>query len=393
MSWSGSAIHGLVSARSLLAILLQPTLKFVGHIANRNPKSSCRYDCLCRSALDKLTPHDMILSAETVPPMKTATRFPIQRIALLDQEIRAGRYPNATTLSRLLEVAPRTIQRDIEFARDRMGIPIVFDPNHNGYTYSDLTFVLPSISLTEGELLAIFVAERAIRDHRATPFGRDLKRGFEKIQYFLSDRVTVSLAQLSESFSFHTTAATTCKPSVFAGLSKAIDRKLAVDILYKSMAAKAASPRRVDPYHLACVDGQWYLAAFCHLRRDVRLFVPSRIEELRETDCTFQIPSDFDIHTYLGKSLSVFRGDHDECYHVKLRLRGVAARSVSERVWHESQTLDWTPEGDLIFGLTLSHLREAEQFALRWGDLAEVLAPEELRTRVAETLRTASAQY
>ena len=247
--------------------------------------------------------------------------------------------------------------------------------------------------MTEGELLAIFVAERAIQEYRATPFGRDLKRAFDKIQFFLNDRVTVHLAQLGEAFSFHTTAAAICEPRIFAGLTKAIDRKISVNIHYRSMTAKEAAPRTIDPYHLACVDGQWYLAAYCHIRGEVRLFVPSRIEELCETDCYFKIAANFDIDAYLGKSLSVFRGNPQESYNVRILLRGVAARSVSERVWHESQTLDWAPDGNLILGLTLSHLREAEQFALRWGDLAEVLAPEELRARVAATLRRASVQY
>ena len=35
--------------------------------------------------------------------------------------------------------------------------------------------------------------------------------------------------------------------------------------------------RVVDPYHLTSAAGDWYLAAYCHLREEVRLFVPGRI--------------------------------------------------------------------------------------------------------------------
>jgi predicted DNA-binding transcriptional regulator YafY len=91
--------------------------------------------------------------------MHTATRFPLERVAALDGAIRAGKYPNAGSLSRELDVCRRTVQRDIEFLRDRLGVPLVFDARRNGYTYSDPDYRLPFLMLTQGELIALFLVE------------------------------------------------------------------------------------------------------------------------------------------------------------------------------------------------------------------------------------------
>jgi predicted DNA-binding transcriptional regulator YafY len=80
--------------------------------------------------------------------MKVAVRFSLQRIAALDRAIRAGEYPNARTISRELEVGHRTVQRDVEFLRDRLGAPLVFDRRHNGYYYAEPDYRLPLMTLT-----------------------------------------------------------------------------------------------------------------------------------------------------------------------------------------------------------------------------------------------------
>src|SRR3954452_22089047 len=123
--------------------------------------------------------------------MRTATRFPLERLSALDRAIRASEYPNASTLARTLEVCPRTIQRDIEFLRDRMGAPLIFDSRRNGYTYSNPGYQLPLLNLTEGELIALFLAERVLHQYRGTPYGPDLARAFAKLTAGLGDAVTV----------------------------------------------------------------------------------------------------------------------------------------------------------------------------------------------------------
>jgi predicted DNA-binding transcriptional regulator YafY len=113
--------------------------------------------------------------------LRTSTRFPLERIAAFDRAVRAGEYPNAGTVAKRLEVSRRTLQRDIEFLRDRLGAPLIFDPRRQGYAYSDPSFRLPEVPMTEGELLALALAERVLRQYRGTPYAPDLARAFGKV--------------------------------------------------------------------------------------------------------------------------------------------------------------------------------------------------------------------
>lgn len=325
--------------------------------------------------------------------MRAATRFPFQRIIEFDRAIRAGEYPNATTFARSQEVCSRTIQRDIEFFCERLGAPLVFDRKRNGYTYKDPNYRLPAILLTEGELVALFVAERVLRQYCGTPFGADLERAFLKIQVGLNDRISLDLGRLSESYSFHNPPALPFEESLFRDLAAAIDRRCRIVIDYWTASRQEETRRAVDPYHLASIQSEWYLIGHCHFRNAIRSFAPSRIRRWEMTDSTFEIPADFRIEEYLRDSFGAILGAPGELHQVVIRFQGLAVRYVSERTWHRSQTIETNDNGDLVVSLRVSHLREVERWVLSWGADAEVLEPPELRDRVAAIARETAAQY
>jgi predicted DNA-binding transcriptional regulator YafY len=325
--------------------------------------------------------------------VRTATRFPLERIAAFDRAVRAGEFPNAGTIARKFEVCRRTLQRDIEFLRDRLGAPLVFDEKRQGYAYSDPSFRLPTVPMSEGELLALALAERVLRQFRGTPYAPDLARAFRKITDGLTDRVTVDLGELADTYSFRTTGPEEFDPETFGALAAAVRDRRRIVLRYWTASREEETSRAVDPYHLACVDGHWYLIAFCHFRDGVRMFAPSRIRSLESTDATFEIPGDFRVDEYLDRSFCVLRGASDEVYRIRLRFTGEAAKYVRGRTWHRSQTMEDLADGGLILGLEVSHLREIERWVLSWGPACTVIEPEELRDRVAKSLGEAVALY
>ena len=54
-------------------------------------------------------------------------RPPLVRMLKIHQALQAGGYPNCRRLAEELEVAGKTIQRDIDFMRDQLGLPIEYD--------------------------------------------------------------------------------------------------------------------------------------------------------------------------------------------------------------------------------------------------------------------------
>ena len=86
---------------------------------------------------------------------------------------------------------------------------------------------------------------------------------------------------------------------VFRRLTRAVREGRQLELLYWTASRDQTCTRVVDPYHLATINGTWYLVAYCHLREEVLLFVPARIRRLHETGVKVQRPADFRIAEYL----------------------------------------------------------------------------------------------
>ena len=95
----------------------------------------------------------------------------------IHQAIQSGKYPNATTLAQELEVCTKSIQRDLEFMRDRLGLPLEYDGQRWGYYYTEAVRSFPTLQITEGELFALLVAEKALQQYRGTSFEKPLLSG------------------------------------------------------------------------------------------------------------------------------------------------------------------------------------------------------------------------
>ena len=69
-------------------------------------------------------------------PRSGTTRRPLQRIYVIHEAVKGGSFPNCRTLAERLEVTDKTIQRDITFMREELQLPLEYDEQLHGYTYS-----------------------------------------------------------------------------------------------------------------------------------------------------------------------------------------------------------------------------------------------------------------
>lgn len=317
----------------------------------------------------------------------------LERVYKIDRRIRDGQCPTTQQLADGFEVSPRTIQRDLTYLRDRMGAPLEYDAERRGFYYTDPSYLLPAVALTEGELLALFVSERAMRQYEDTPYGAQVRTAFDKLCRFLPEQISIDGAQLQEIYSFQTTAASVHDLDTFTALAQATLAGYQLRVEYHTMSRDAVNQRVVDPYHLGNINGNWYLFAFCHMRNEVRVFSPARIRSAEVTTERFRRPADFSIGDYLKDAFSIIKGGAETgLQKVRLRFVTSVARYVRERVWHPSQTLSEGERGDLVLEMRLEALDEIKRWVLSWGAGVTVLDPPQLREWVAaETLAMMNA--
>ncbi|MGZ8899719.1 MAG: helix-turn-helix transcriptional regulator [Limisphaerales bacterium] len=312
-------------------------------------------------------------------------RPPLGRMMHIHTAIHAGKFPNATTLARDLEVSVRSISRDIEFMRDRMSLPISYDEVRHGFFYSEEVAGFPSLTISEGELFALAVAEKALQQYRGTSFERPLISALKKVSESLPDAISLHLDDWNDSISFKTSAEAILDLSTFDKLAQATSRREQLELDYRKPGEKRPEKRMVDPYHLANVNGEWFLFAYDHMRKAIRTFVPARIVRIRSTGQKFEKNPKFSIRAELGNSFGVYSGTAKHL--VVLRFHERVADYIREKKWHPSQTLRVLRGGELELRMTLSSLVEVGRWVLQWGGAARVLAPKPLVEQVERAAR------
>ena len=320
-----------------------------------------------------------------------SSRPPIERMLRIHEELRRGAFTNCSKLARALEVSRKTIVRDVAFMRDRLELPIEFDARINAYRYTHPVSAFPTVQVSEGELLALLVARKALEQYRGTPFHRQLEVSFEKLTGGLKDRISFSPADELQSVSFKNVGLGKADLAVFNALSGATLRQQEIEFDYRKPGEKKSERRRVHPYHLAHRENLWYLVGFDSERRALRTFAVPRLTNPHVLTTTFVRPPDFSPEKFFANALGVLGGDRD--YRFVIRFSAGVADRVREREWHESQELRDLPDGRLELSLRLGALPEVERWVLTWGADAEVVHPKELRHRLRATAATLLERY
>jgi predicted DNA-binding transcriptional regulator YafY len=335
-----------------------------------------------------------LLALRTVPRSKLtrlpATRMPIARMKFIYEAIRTERRPNCSLLAKKLEVSAKTVQRDIDYMRYQLNLPIEYDQDGHGFFFSESVAQFPSVHITESELVALLVARKAIEQYANTPFAAPLAVAFQKLTAGLDQRICFNWQDFDHTLAFKPINLLKNDLSVFETLVNAIQETQEIEFKYLKLEAKSRVLRRVQPLSLVCVEGQWYLRAIDRVRRDMRTFYLSRIRGAKKLSITFTRPAAVDPNEFLRDSLGIYTGT--EPTDIVLRFRDWAATVVNERAWHPSQKSRKDRDGATEVKMRVSVTPELERWLWSWGEAVEVVAPLTLRSKLRESHQRAAAR-
>jgi len=326
----------------------------------------------------------------TRKPPEGLTRPPMERMWRIHQMLSKDTWPNCTGLSRELEVSPKTVMRDLEFMRDRLGLPLEYDAVRHGYYYTAPVRDFPTMKVSQGEVAALLLAQKSVEQFRGTQFEKPLTGAFRKLSQSLGGEMEVTWHELEQAMSVRRSGVGLADMQIFHSLAQAVTNREEVELSYHKLAGEKSEKRIVHPYHLGCIEDQWYLFAHDAGRGAIRTFALPRIGSVERTGAKFRRPNDFSVGKMLEGSFAVFEGGNAK--KVKILFQGVATRLVAERSWHESQRIarrGTRTELSMQVGLS----PDLVQWILGWGADAEVLSPPELRERVARAAAAAAGVY
>jgi predicted DNA-binding transcriptional regulator YafY len=332
-------------------------------------------------------------SAKRTPAIsrQIGTHPQLRRLMWALSRLRSGQPLKATDLAREFEVNVRTAYRDVDFLRDEWRVPLEYDRDKGTYVLTEPLAALPAITISEGEVVALYFAEKVLAQYRGTPFEADLQSAFRKIQESLSEEVQVSPSNLDEFLSFDPGPLHTPEAAVFRDVLAAQRLRRKLLVRYKSLSSNRLRQRRIHPYHVFNHRGDWYLAAWDELRRQVRIFALHRVKRATLTTERYDIPRTFNFRDYMADAFGIQKGE--KTVPVAIRFAPRQARWIRERRWHPSARLQERLDGGLVLHLRIAETSEIRRFVLQFGHEAEVLRPKSLRKEVAADLAATLAAY
>lgn len=156
-----------------------------------------------------------------------------------------------------------------------------------------------------------------------------------------------------------------------------------LEIDYYSFGRDTATTRRIDPYAVVTLRGNWYLAAYCHSASDDRLFRVDRIQAVRETG------EQFDARAHGEVPADVFQPSAQDT-RVTLSLPG-SASWVAES--YPVESVKTQRGGRLRVVLAVSTRAFLERLLLLVGPEATVISPRGWKTAGAEAASRVLALY
>ncbi|MFA4949315.1 helix-turn-helix transcriptional regulator [Brevundimonas sp.] len=120
----------------------------------------------------------------------------------------------------------------------------------------------------------------------------------------------------------------------------------------------------------------------------IKTFRLDRMSAVKAEPGTATPPADFDLQVFAGQSFGIYQ-DAIEDVVLKITPEGAAEARVWR--WHPTQSLEDQPDGGVIVRFRASGMRELAWHLFSWGQQVRILAPERLKTVMADELAAAQA--
>lgn len=321
-----------------------------------------------------------------------------ERLYRIEALIRARGCVSFQVLLDELEVSRATLKRDLEYLRSRMGAPIEYDRDANGYRFATTPQLgtrheLPGLWFSEAELYSLLTAQQLLASLDSDGMlSRHLQPLLDRIRQLLGHG---DGRQAAELLSTRIRVVTTWRRPVpsrfFERVAAALLQRRRLHLRYLTRGRGQVGERDVSPQRLVHYRNTWYLDGWCHRTEGLRRFALDAIEAAETLDAPAQELPLAQVQAEMDSGYGIYAGGRRQW--ATLHFDATAARWASREEWHPQQQGRWLDDGGYELRLPYVDATELAMDVLRQGEQVRVVSPASLVQTVKLRLQQAAALY
>ena len=304
---------------------------------------------------------------------------------------------SSDTLCKSLEISLATLKRDIQYLRDRLNAPIIWDRDAGGYRYEKNSapagsqFELPGLWFNASEIHALLTMQHLLATlDQSGLLGPHIQPLMARLNGLLGSADNAG-EEIRKRVRIIGAGARRKQLHHFEKVGSALLQRKRLLITYRSRGKNEVTEREISPQRLVHYRENWYLDAWCHLRRELRSFAVDSILKADLLHTTTKPVSEKTLDDILGTGYGIFSGKKVQW--AKLKFNAERARWVSQEQWHPKQKSKMEADGSYLLEIPYSDDRELIMDILRHGAAVDVLGPAKLRERVVEHVQKMQQHY
>jgi predicted DNA-binding transcriptional regulator YafY len=318
-----------------------------------------------------------------------------ERFYKIDRLLNERRSVSMHALIEALGTSRATVKRDLEYLKDRLHAPIIWDRALRGYRYDASEppaagCQLPGLWFSAAEIHALLTMQRLLANLGAGLLEPHIRPLMARLEALLESPNATS-DEVHRRIRILHVAARATPPAHFETVASATLRRRRLRILYRARSRDAEGWREISPQRLVHYRDNWYLDAWCHLRNALRIFALDAVAAVESLEHAAKDVSERRLDEELAGGYGIFSGRR--LTWARLRFTPARARWVAAEQWHPLQRGRFEDDGSYLLELPYSAEHELIMDVLRHGPEVEVLSPLRLRTQVRKRLAAALRRY
>lgn len=318
-----------------------------------------------------------------------------ERFYKIDQILQGRRPVPVREFLDELGVSLATFKRDLEYMRERLHAPIVWDREAHGYRFEEQSaggrrYELPGLWFSPQEAQALLTMQHMIESLEPSLLGPHLQPLKTRLAALLTagDHSAEEVRRRIRVLPF---GARRHEPKHFSLVAAAVLGRQRLQLGYWNRAKDETTEREVSPQRLVYYRNNWYLDAWCHLRKDIRSFSLDAMKAVAMVPAKAKEVPDAELDEVLASGYGIFSGKKVQW--ATLRFTPERARYVALEEWHPKQRARWEKDGSYVLDVPFTSSPELLKDILAHGPDVEVTAPPELEAEVVQRLEAARARY